>query len=181
MKLIVLSRDGVINKASDNFIRTPDEWDPIPGSLQAIGRLCQAGYRVVIATNQSGISRGLYDVETLHAMHAKMDHMLEQYGGRVESIFYCPHGPRDNCQCRKPKDGMFRDIMSRYQRDLTGVPVVGDSLRDVQAAQLAGASPILVKTGNGQKTLTETNELNGVPVFEDLAAVADNILAESDL
>jgi D-glycero-D-manno-heptose 1,7-bisphosphate phosphatase len=183
MKLIILSRDGVINHGSTSLIKSADEWTPIVGSLQAMGRLYQAGYTLVIATNQSGIARGLYDVQTLHAIHEKMARMLEQYGGQVESVFFCPHGPDEGCDCRKPKDGLFRDIMTRYQRDLKDVPAVGDALRDIQAARSAGAQPILVRTGKGEYTLqsADAKELKGVPVYKDLMELADALLAETDL
>ncbi len=183
MKLIILDRDGVINYDSDDFIKSVDEWQPLPGSLQAMGRLCQAGYTLVVATNQSGIARGLYDLETLHAMHSKMARMLEPYGGYVEAVFFCPHGPKDGCNCRKPRDGMFQDIAARYIQDLTGVPAIGDSLRDLQAARTAGAQPILVKTGKGKRTLAsaQPEELEDVPVFNNLAEVAEMLLAETDL
>ena len=181
MKLIILDRDGVINHDSDEFIKTVDEWQPIEGSLQAMGRLYQAGYTLVVATNQSGIARGYFDLETLHAMHRKMDEMLEQHGGKVEAVFYCPHGPKDNCQCRKPATGLFIDIASRYQVALNNVYAIGDSLRDIEAAKEAGAMPILVKTGKGKRSLKAAvnDELKDVPVYEDLAEVADAILAES--
>ena len=180
MKLIILSRDGVINFGSDNLIKSADEWEPIPGSLQAMGRLSQAGYTLVIATNQSGLARGLYDIQTLYDIHAKLGRMLEQYGGHVSSVFFCPHGPDDDCDCRKPKDGLFRDIMARYQRTLDGVPAIGDAMRDVEAARSAGARPILVRTGKGEKTLQKAKpkQLKGVPVYNDLADAADAILAE---
>ena len=183
MKMIILSRDGVINHGSASLIKSVDEWTPIDGSLQAMGRLYQAGYTLVVATNQSGIARGLYDVQTLHAIHTKMGRMLEQYGGQVESIFFCPHGPDENCACRKPNDGLFRDIMARYQRNLDDVPAVGDALRDIQAARSAGAQPVLVKTGKGEETLhkADPKELQGVPVYNDLQELADAILAETDL
>lgn len=183
MKLIILTRDGVINHGSDSLVKSVDEWQPIAGSLQAMGRLYQAGYTLVVATNQSGIAKGLYDVQTLHAIHAKMGRMLEQYGGQVDSIFFCPHSDEDNCMCRKPKDGLFRDIMTRYQCSLEGVPAVGDTLRDIQAARSARAQPILVKTGKGERTLQKAppQELKDVPVYTNLAEVADAILAETDL
>lgn len=182
MKLIILDRDGVINIDSDEYIKTADEWEPIPGSLQAMGRLSQAGYTLAILTNQSGIARGMFDLETLHAMHKKMNDSLEQYGGQVSAVFFCPHGPNDECECRKPKVGMYHDLASRFQCELNEVPSIGDSLRDVQAARKAGASPILVRTGKGEKTLAAgSEELQGVPVFNDLAEVADVILGESDL
>lgn len=183
MKLIILDRDGVINQDSDDYIKTVDEWQPIPGSLQAMGRLSQAGYTLVVATNQSGIARGYYELETLHAMHKKMDEMLEQYGGKVDAVFYCPHGPKDNCRCRKPEPGLFYDIASRYQMALANVLAIGDSLRDVQAAREAGAMPILVKTGKGEHSLqvASNDELKDVPVYENLAEVADALLAETDM
>ena len=183
MKLIILDRDGVINHDSDNYIKSVDEWEPIPGSLQAMGRLFQAGYSLVVVTNQSGIARGLYDIETLHSMHSKMDRLLEQYGGQVDAVFFCPHRPKDKCECRKPKDGIFQEIIKRYQCDLKNVPAIGDSFRDLQAAKSAGAEPILVKTGKGERTLanTEASELEGIAVYNNLAEVADAILMESDL
>lgn len=181
MKLIVLDRDGVINHDSDEYIKSVDEWEPIPGSLQAMGRLCQAGYTLVVMTNQSGIARGMFDLETLHAMHRKMDNLLEQYGGQVAAVFFCPHGPDENCDCRKPKIGMYLDVASRFQCDFIDVPSIGDSLRDIQAARLVGASPILVRTGKGERTIASGSvDLQGVPVYKDLAEVADVILGESD-
>lgn len=181
MKLIILDRDGVINHDSDNYIKTVDEWQPIDGSLQAIAQLCQADFTVVVATNQSGIARGYYDVQTLHAMHKKMAGMLERYGGRVEAIFFCPHGPKENCTCRKPKPGMLLEIAARYQCDLDNVPYIGDSLSDVKAARYAGARPILVRTGKGEKILASysTKELESVPVYENLAAATQAILLEN--
>lgn len=181
MKLIILDRDGVINIDSDEYIKSVEEWEPIPGSLQAMGRLCQAGYTLAVLTNQSGIARGMFDLETLYAIHQKMDALLEQYGGQVAAVFFCPHGPGDECDCRKPKAGMFHDLASRFQCDLDDVPSIGDSLRDIQAARQAGASPILVRTGKGERTLAAGGkELSGVPVYKDLAEVADVILGESD-
>lgn len=177
MKLIILDRDGVINEDSDAYIKTVDEWLPIPGSLQAMGKLCQAGYTLVIATNQSGIARGFYDLATLHAMHVKMSKLLEQYGGQVDALFFCPHSPDDKCECRKPRDGMLRDIAARYQTSLKDVPVIGDSLRDIQAARSVDAKPILVRTGKGERTLQKhAAELVDVPIFKDLAEAASSIL-----
>jgi len=183
MNLIILAHDGVINHDSDEYVKSVDEWEPISGSLQAMGRLFQAGYTLVVVSNQSGIARGFYDIETLHAIHSKMGRMLEQYGGHVDVVLFCPHAPKDNCDCRKPKDGMFQEIIKRYQCDLKDVPAIGDSLRDLQAAKAAGAAPILVKTGKGEKTIADTDasELEGVAVYKDLAEVADAILMESDL
>ena len=140
MKLIILDRDGVINFDSDQFIKSPEEWKPIPGSLEAIARLNQAGYRVVLATNQSGIGRGLFDMATLNAIHDKMHKALAQVGGRIDALFFCPHAADSKCDCRKPKPGMFEEIGRRFNMDLNGVPAIGDSLRDLQAAAAVGAS-----------------------------------------
>ena len=175
MSLIILDRDGVINHDSDDFIKSPSEWEPIEGSLEAIARLNYAGYRVVIIANQSGISRGYLDVETLNRIHSKMRRMLAQVGGRIEAIFFCPHGPNDNCACCKPKDGAFKDLAHRLRVNLGHVPAVGDSLRDIQAAQSAGAKPILVRTGKGEKSIKK-GVPKGVPIYDNLAAVADALL-----
>lgn len=177
MKLIILDRDGVINQDSDEYIKSPDEWVPIPGSLEAIARLNEAGYRVVVATNQSGIGRGLFDVETLAAMHEKMHKLLATHGGRIEAVFFCPHAPEHRCQCRKPGPGLFEDIAQRYGMDLGGVPAVGDSLRDIEAAQAVGAQPMLVRTGKGERTLSTGKIPADVPIFEDLAQVAKTLVA----
>ncbi len=176
MKLIILDRDGVINHDSDDFIKSPEEWHPIPGSLEAIARLNQAGYRVVIATNQSGVGRGLFDIETLHRIHEKLRCQLAAVGGSVDAIFFCPHRPEDDCSCRKPKPGLLVDIATRLQVLLSGVPAVGDSLRDVQAARAVGAQPILVKTGKGQQTVDGQKDLRDVPVYQDLAATVEALL-----
>ncbi|MDA8416271.1 MAG: D-glycero-beta-D-manno-heptose 1,7-bisphosphate 7-phosphatase [Betaproteobacteria bacterium] len=158
MSLIILDRDGVINADSDRFIKSPEEWVPIPGSLTAISRLNQAGYRVVVATNQSGIARGLFDLATLNAIHQKMIDTISQQGGFIEAIFFCPHAREARCQCRKPGTGLFEEISQRYNMPLTGVPAIGDSLRDLVAADKMQAQPILVLTGKGKKTL-EAGEL----------------------
>jgi len=181
MKLIMLDRDGVINHDSDDYIKNVDEWRPIDGSLQAIGRLCQAGYTIAVATNQSGIARGYYDLETLHAMHKKMDRLLEPYGGHIEALFFCPHGPKDNCHCRKPKPGLLQDIASRYQCSLDGIPFIGDTLGDIRAARAAGAKPILVRTGKGEIALAsaEAKEMENVSVYKDLAEATQSILMEN--
>ena len=176
MKLIVLDRDGVINQDSDQFIKSPDEWKPIPGSLDAIARLNQAGYRVVVATNQSGIGRNLFDMATLNAIHDKMHRAAGAAGGRIDAVFYCPHPADSTCDCRKPKAGMFEDIGERFNVSLLGVPAVGDSPRDLAAAALVGATPILVKTGKGEKTLVAGQLPEGTRVFADLAAVADDLI-----
>jgi D-glycero-D-manno-heptose 1,7-bisphosphate phosphatase len=172
MKLIVLDRDGTINHDSDAYIRSPAEWQPIKGSLEAIARLTQAGWRVVVATNQSGLARGLFDFATLNAIDETMHRAVRQAGGRIDAIFLCPHRPEDDCACRKPKPGLLFQIGRRMNVDLAEVPVVGDSLRDLQAAVAAGAKPVLVLTGKGAKT----HEAGGLPpgtrIFADLAAVA---------
>lgn len=173
MKLAIIDRDGVINRDSDAYIKSPDEWVPIPGSLEAIARLSRAGWRVVVATNQSGLARGLYSVETLNAIHAKLRHELAQVGGQVDAIFICPHGPDDGCECRKPKSGMFLDIAKRYDISLQNVPAVGDSWRDLQAAANVGCATWLVLTGNGRKTWDKGDLPSGTQVRENLAEVVD--------
>lgn len=147
LKLVILDRDGTINVDSDEFIKSPEEWHPIDGALQAISRLNHAGYRVVLATNQSGLGRGLMDVVALNAIHAQMNKQLNKVGGRIDAIFYCPHAPDEGCSCRKPAPGLLVQIAERYGIALDGVPFVGDSLRDMQAAQAAGCLPHLVLTG----------------------------------
>ena len=169
MKLVILDRDGVINKDSDSYIKRPDEWRPLPGSLQAIARLNQAGYHVVLATNQSGVGRGLFEVSTLNAIHDKMHRALAQIGGRIDAIFFCPHAQEANCECRKPKAGLLEEIAHRFNVDLEGVPTIGDALRDLQAAQAVGAAPILVLTGKGEKTRAEGNLPAGTQIYPDLA------------
>ena len=178
MKLVILDRDGVINYDSDAFIKSPDEWIPIPGSLEAIARLSRANWRVIIASNQSGIARGLFTMETLNAIHAKLRREVAQAGGIVDAIFVCPHGPDDGCHCRKPKPGLFQDIARRYDIDLQAVPAVGDSLRDLQAATLAGCAPWLVLTGKGEKTRSMGGLPPGTRVAEDLASMVDAWLSE---
>jgi D-glycero-D-manno-heptose 1,7-bisphosphate phosphatase len=177
MKLIVLDRDGVINHDSAAFIKTPDEWRPIAGSLNAISRLNQAGFHVIVATNQSGIGRGFFDMAALNAIHDKMHRALAQAGARVDAVFFCPHAADDNCNCRKPKTGMFDDIAHRLNTSLTGVPMVGDSIRDLQAAAAAQAQPLLVLTGNGKKTLRSGALPPATRVYDDLAAAVDMLVA----
>jgi D-glycero-D-manno-heptose 1,7-bisphosphate phosphatase len=176
MKLIILDRDGVINFDSAHFIKSPDEWKPIPGSLEAIARLTREGWRVVVATNQSGLARGLFEMATLNAIHAKMHKAVAQAGGRIEAVFYCPHAADMNCDCRKPKPGLFDEIAARYGRDLQGVPAVGDSLRDLLAAACVGARPVLVRTGKGEKTLAAGGLPQDTPVFADLSEAVDHLL-----
>lgn len=176
MKLVILDRDGVINHDSESFIKTPDEWRPIPGSLEAIARLNHAGYHVILATNQSGVGRGLFEVSTLNAIHDKMHRALAQIGGRIDAIFFCPHAQDSNCRCRKPKPGLLEEIARRFNVDLKDVPNIGDSLRDLQAAATVGASPMLVRTGKGAVTEREGNLPPGTQVHDDLADAARAIV-----
>ena len=176
MKLIILDRDGVINFDSDQFIKHPDEWKPIPGSLEAIARLTREGWRVVVATNQSGLSRGLFEMATLNAIHAKMHKAAMGAGGRIEAVFYCSHSAEMECTCRKPKAGMYHEISARYASDLKDVPVIGDSLRDLLSAETVGAKPILVKTGKGVKTLMAGGLPHDTPVFENLTEAVNHLL-----
>jgi D-glycero-D-manno-heptose 1,7-bisphosphate phosphatase len=180
MQLIILDRDGVINQDSDNYIKSVDEFIPLPGSLEAIARLSQAGYRVAIATNQSGIGRGLYDVATLNAMHDKLRRLLATVGGEIEMITFCPHSPDDCCDCRKPKPGMYLEISKRLDTSLENVPVIGDSLRDLQAAQAVGAKPMLVRTGKGERTIAKGEGLEGIPLYADLAAAVADLLEDDE-
>jgi len=172
MKLVILDRDGTINHDSDQYIKSPAEWKPIKGSLEAIARLSQNGWRVVVATNQSGIGRGLFDMATLNAIHDTMHRAVHQAGGRIDAIFFCPHAGDANCECRKPKPGMLLEIARRMNVELAGVPLVGDSLRDLQAATAAGARPVLVLTGKGRKTRDAGGLPAGTAVYPDLAAFA---------
>ena len=176
MKLVILDRDGVINLDSDQYIKSPEEWKPIPGSLEAIALLNQSGFRVVVCTNQSGIGRGLFEMDTLNAIHDKMIRALAQLGGHVDAIFFCPHTTTDECDCRKPKPGMLQQIEDRFNVSLQGVPAVGDSLRDLQAAVAIGAKPILVLTGKGKKTATDPELPRQTTVFPDLAAAVAQII-----
>jgi len=176
VKLIILDRDGVINEDSDEYIKSAEEFIPIPGSLEAIARLNHAGYLVMVATNQSGIARGYFTMDTLTQIHDKLRRLLSAYGGQVDGIFFCPHGPDDQCHCRKPRPGLYEEIAQRLNVDLFDVPAVGDSLRDLQAAQLVGASPVLVRTGKGKRTLAKAEGLDGIPVYDNLAAFVDELL-----
>ena len=180
MRLIILDRDGVINEDSDDFIKSVDEWRPIPGSIEAIARLTLNDYRVVVATNQSGVARGLFDLDTLHAMHDKMHQLVEAAGGHIDAVFFCPHGPDEGCNCRKPKPGMLLDAAERLRTELNDVPVIGDSLRDLQAAEAAGALPILVRSGKGERTLAQLDGGKGMRVYDDLAAAVEDILLENE-
>jgi len=179
VKLVILDRDGVINRDSPAYVKHPDEWIALPGSLEAIARLSQAGWKVVVASNQSGLARGLFDMAALNAMHAKLRRELAALGGEIDAFFVCPHGPDDGCDCRKPRPGLLRRIAERYDVALAGVPAVGDSLRDLQAAAAAGATPWLVLTGNGRDTAGRPDLPPGTRVVDDLTSVAAALLAPS--
>jgi len=178
MKLIILDRDGVINHDSDAYIKSEEEWIPIDGSLEAIARLNHSGYTVVVASNQSGLARGYFDIETLSSMHRKMDDMLLKVGGQVDAVFYCPHGPDDGCGCRKPKPGMLLEIGQRFNVSLEDVIFIGDSISDIKAAYSAHAKAMLVRTGKGAKAekILQTEGKGSVPVFDDLASAVTAIL-----
>ena len=175
MKLVVLDRDGTINHDSDQHVKSLQEWRPIKGSLEAIARLTHAGYRVVVATNQSGIARGLLDTRMLFAIHSELQRAAAQAGGRVDAFFFCPHAATDGCQCRKPQPGMLLEIARRFNVPLAGVTMVGDARRDVEAAAAAGARPALVLTGKGKETSREGKLPPGTEVFADLAAFAQHL------
>ncbi|MDR3159456.1 MAG: D-glycero-beta-D-manno-heptose 1,7-bisphosphate 7-phosphatase [Zoogloeaceae bacterium] len=177
MKLVILDRDGVINYDSAQYIKSPAEWKPIPGSLEAVARLNQAGYKVVIVTNQSGIGRGLFDMDTVNAIHEKMHQALFAVGGCIDAIFYCPHPADSGCDCRKPKPGLFKQLAGRLNVNLAGVPAIGDSLRDLEAAAAVDCQPILVLTGKGEKTREEGRLPPNTLEFADLAAAVEHILA----
>jgi D-glycero-D-manno-heptose 1,7-bisphosphate phosphatase len=172
MKLVILDRDGTINHDSDKYIKSPAEWKPIPGSLEAIARFTQNGWRIAVATNQSGIARGLFDMSTLNAIHAEMHRAAGQAGGRIDAIFFCPHAADSNCECRKPRPGLLLEIAARFGVELDNVPMIGDSMRDVSAAAAAGAQPWLVLTGNGRKTRDAGGLPPGTQIAADLAAIA---------
>ena len=177
-RLVILDRDGVINHDSDHFIKTPKEWKPIDGAVEAIARLNQNGFRVVVATNQSGIGRGLFDMATLNAINDKMIELVFRQGGRIDAIFFCPCTAEQHCHCRKPDTGMFEDIASRFQVGLNGVPAIGDSLRDLEAAAKVGCAPILVLTGKGKMTKEKAGLPRGTKTFADLAEAVTFLVAE---
>ena len=177
MPLVILDRDGVINEDSDAYIKSPAEWVPIPGSLEAIARLNHAGFRVVVATNQSGVARGLFGMAELNAIHQKLHGMLARLGGQLDGIYFCPHGPDDGCACRKPRPGLLREIAVRQGIDLAAVPAIGDNLRDLEAAMAVGAMPILVRTGKGRAAEHALPRHWGVPVFDDLAEASLALVA----
>jgi D-glycero-D-manno-heptose 1,7-bisphosphate phosphatase len=181
IKLVVLDRDGTINEDRDDYVKSADEWTPLPGALEAIARLNHAGWHVAIASNQSGLGRGLFDMAALNTMHIKMNQLLARQGGRVDAVFFCPHAPDEACDCRKPLPGLFQQIANRYGIEMNGVPVVGDSLRDLQAGAAVGCEPHLVCTGKAgglddgqlQQLLAQ---VPGATVHADLAAFADFLL-----
>lgn len=180
MKLVILDRDGVINHDSDEYIKSPEEWKPIPGSVEAISRLHREGYQVVVATNQSGVARGLFDLNALSKIHNKMLEAIRTEGGEIEGIFFCPHAPDDGCRCRKPLPGLFDEIADRLKVNLQGVYGVGDSERDVLAVRSVGMRPVLVRTGNGERTLKKSKgRLSGILICDDLAAFADALISGS--
>ena len=178
-RLVILDRDGVINHDSKDFVKSADEWLPLPGNIEAIAALSSAGYKVAVASNQSGLARGLFDELALEAMHAKLRSLVEAAGGKVDYIVVCPHGPDDDCDCRKPRPGMSLQIARHFATTLDDVPIVGDSLRDLEAAVAAGAQPVLVRTGNGLKTegLLQ-GKLAAVPIFDDLAAFVSELVTD---
>ena len=182
LKLIILDRDGVINYDSDQYIKSPLEWRPIPGSLEAIARLHREGYKIIVASNQSGVARGLFSLETLNDIHIKMIAEVRRMGGEIDSIFFCPHGPDDGCNCRKPAPGLYEEIAERLQISLSGVYAIGDSERDLIAARAVFASPVLVLTGKGKKTQQNLDkDFSDVPVFDDLRAFTDALLYDKKI
>ncbi|MDE2094371.1 MAG: D-glycero-beta-D-manno-heptose 1,7-bisphosphate 7-phosphatase [Burkholderiales bacterium] len=181
MKLIILDRDGTINEDRDDYVKSPDEWVPIPGALEAIARLNQAGWHTVVATNQSGLGRGTFDMATLNAMHVKMNQLLAAQGGRIDAVFFCPHAPDENCLCRKPLPGLIEQIGERFGVDLSEVPVVGDTLRDLQAGAAVGCPPHLVRTGkaahlNPSQIAELCARVPGTQVHADLTAFAEHLI-----
>lgn len=181
LKLVILDRDGTINEDRDDFVKSADEWVPLPGALEAIARLNHAGWHAVVATNQSGIGRGLFDMTTLNAMHAKMNQLLHQFGGRIDAVFFCPHVEQDGCSCRKPLPGLMTQIGERYGVDLAGVPVVGDALRDLQAAAAAGCPPHFVASGKHRNDSDAARaqllaQVPGARAHADLGAFAEALI-----
>lgn len=176
MALIIFDRDGVINEDSDDYIKSPDEWYPIDGSLEAITKLSQNGYQVVVATNQSGIGRKLFTIEALNAIHSRMKTELSLFGGVIDAIFYCPHLPKDNCRCRKPKPGLYNDISERLRIPLNKVYCIGDRMTDIKAVQSAGGKPVLVRTGKGQSEIDQDLVPEGIPVYDNLASFVNEIV-----
>jgi D-glycero-D-manno-heptose 1,7-bisphosphate phosphatase len=181
VKIVILDRDGTINEDRDDFVKTPEEWVPIPGALEAIARLNHAGWHTVVATNQSGLGRGTFDMSTLNAMHAKMNQLLAKQGGRIDAVFFCPHAPEDACSCRKPMPGLLEQIGERFGVEFADVPVVGDSLRDLQAGQAVGCPTHLVRTGKAgllddAQLAALCAQVPGTVVHADLAAFAEYLI-----
>jgi len=176
-RFVLLDRDGVINEDSDDFIKSPEEWLPIPGSLEAIANLYRAGIHVAVISNQSGIARGLFSLETLDQIHTRMKHLVQQEGGKIGSVYFCPHGPNDNCNCRKPKPGLLQQFAKTNNVRLEGIPFIGDSMRDIQAGLAVGAQPLLVKTGKGLRTLAEHPTISAT-VFNNLYDATRFILSK---
>lgn len=191
MKLLILDRDGTLNRSRDDYVASADEWEALPGALEAVARLNHGGWRVVIATNQSGLGRGLFDVASLNAIHAKMHRKLAAAGGRIEAVFFCPHAPEDACHCRKPEPGLFEQIGDRFGVPLDEVLVAGNALRHVQAGATAGCPPHLLLTGKSEylRALADDDGVLSEPVpglpegtrlHEDLSAFADWLLAQPE-
>ena len=187
-KLVILGRDGILNVFRDDHVKAPDEWVPIPGALEAVAQLNQAGWHAVIATNQSGIGSGMVEMASLNAVHRHMMQLLAEKGGRIDAVFFCPHGPNDHCDCRKPLPGLMHQIADRYGLDdqMANVPMVCDTLRDVQAAQAAGCEPHLVRTGRATALSPEqlaqcANAATPVHVHEDLAAFVAFLLHRQNI
>lgn len=178
MKLILLDRDGVINRDSPNYVKTPEEWIPIEGSLEAIAQLYKAGWHIYVVSNQSVLGRGLLTINTLISIHEKMQQLLSQHGANVDALFFCPHRPEDQCRCRKPRTALLEDIALRLQISLVDVPFVGDTEKDINAAKVVGARPMLVRSGQGNATLERGDVPSDVPVFDDLLAATRNLLQE---
>ena len=176
MKFIILDRDGVINQDSKDYIKSAEEWQAIPGSLQAIARLCQNGYRVIVVSNQAGLARKKLNIINLNEIHWKLLDHLSQYGGTIDAFFFCPHDPKKGCDCRKPKTGLLDQISKRLHIPLADVPMVGDKLSDIEAALAAGAKPVLVRTGYGQETIDSGKVPEGIPVYDNLADVVEHML-----
>ena len=177
-KLVVLDRDGTINRDSTDYIKNAEEWVALPGALAAIGQLTQAGWTVCVASNQSGIGRELFGIVDLHGIHEKLQREVALHSGHIAGFYFCPHKPEDGCDCRKPKPGLLEEIAGRYDADMDGVPVIGDSASDLQAAEAIGARPILVRSGNGRKALREYYKDKSVEVYNDLAAAVDALLTD---
>jgi D-glycero-D-manno-heptose 1,7-bisphosphate phosphatase len=174
--VLILGRDGVINEVREPAVLSAEDWVPLPGALKAIARATQAGFRVAVTTNQPGLAEGLLDIHALNRIHNKMFADLAKFGGIVEAIFFCPHGRGSDCACRKPNPGLFREISTRLKVPLRGIPVIGDSVEDIRAAQAVEASAILVRTGHGEGMLQSHHELANVRIFPDLAEAIDELI-----